>query len=106
MGVAAQGAEMEEASRVVVKRAVGAMGVEARVAEARVVARAKAIVVEMSVLVAMVVARAKARMVMANVAEAMVEARAEATAAAARVADHISRIESVLPPIDTMCSMS
>ena len=74
----------------------------ARVAEARVVARAEATAVEVSVLVAMVVARAKARMVMASVAEAMVEAKAEATVAMARVADRISHIESVLPPIDTM----
>ena len=33
MGVAAQGAQMEEASRVVVERAVEAMGVEAMVVE-------------------------------------------------------------------------
>ena len=33
MGVATQGAEMEAASRVVVERAVGAMGVEAMVVE-------------------------------------------------------------------------
>ena len=57
-------------------------------------------------MVRLVVAMAKERRGMASVAEAMVEARAEATAAVARVADHISRIKSMQPLIDTMYSMS